>query len=233
MAKFIVVHSVKVATDFTPETFGRLTTIGPKFRLPVGKRGMRKSFQVSQCQCGNVIMTEHSSLRTANSKSCGCLRVDHAIRNGKNSKVHGMLQAPEYSPWQSMIQRCVNANNIGYANYGGRGIRVCDRWRKPDGQGFLNFLNDMGPRPSSRHTIERNHMNLDYCPENCRWATYKEQARNKRNNTTVTYNGKSQCIAAWTEELGLKRTTISARLKSGWSVEKALTTPLRHKKINT
>jgi hypothetical protein len=130
-------------------------------------------------------------------------------------------KSPMYRVWLAMTERCRNPNNRKFAIYGGRGIRVCERWLV-----FKNFLADMGERPSSMHTLERRDNNGNYEPGNVRWATYKEQARNTRTNRLLTFNGKTQCAAAWEEEMGLRRGAIRQRLdQDGWSVEKAITTP--------
>lgn len=132
---------------------------------------------------------------------------------------------PLYRVWGAMKERCENQNNRGYRRYGGRGIKVCERWRSS----FENFMMDMGPRPEGqRYTVERVDTNGDYEPSNCRWATYKEQARNKRDNRLITFNGQTKCAAEWEEELGLRRGAVLRRLdQHGWSVEKAITTPRR------
>ena len=228
MAEFIVVHSVKVATDFVPETFGRLTTIGPIFWLPVGSARKHRKYQVCQCVCGNIVSLSVANLVTSQTQSCGCL---HKERLRQRLTKHGRSHTREHVAWTCLIQRCYNPNDCGYANYGGRGIRVCGRWLEPDGQGFINFIQDMGGRPSKGHSIDRIDVNSHYCPENCRWATRTEQNRNQRTNHVLTFNGKTQCLAAWTEELGYHKDLIRNRLYLlGWSVDKALQTPPRSPK---
>jgi hypothetical protein len=127
-----------------------------------------------------------------------------------------------------MIYRCTNSNAKNYKDYGGRGITVCDRWLGKNG--FINFLIDMGEPPGPGYSIERINNNLGYFKENCRWATPKEQARNTKRNHLITYNRKTQCIAAWAEELGMKYHAILARIKRGWTIEKTLMTPLQHRR---
>lgn len=228
MAEFIVVHSVKVATEFVPETFGRLTTIGPKFRLPVGTQGLHKFFQVCRCECGNLTVVGVPDLRAEHTRSCGCLFLEQLT---DRMTTHGRTHADGYSSWANMIQRCTNPNYDSYHNYGGRGIRVCDRWLEAPG-GYANFFKDMGERPSKRHTLERKLVNGDYTPENCKWATIEEQARNRRDNIMLTYKGKTQCRADWEAELGKRRHFIRDRMKRGWTLEQAIETPLgqRNKK---
>ncbi len=126
-----------------------------------------------------------------------------------------------------MVQRCYDVGKSNYRYYGGRGIRVCERWQGKDG--FVNFLADMGEKPTPKHTIDR-HPNKDgdYEPGNCRWATMKEQSRNTRRNRMLNFQGKTQCVSAWEEELGFPRDVVKHRIgKLKWSVEDALTKPLR------
>ena len=221
MAKYIVVHSVRVATEFVPETFGRLTTLGPKFRLRRDRRWGGKVYQVCSCCCGNATVVAAEDLRSGHTKSCGCLS-----RETPPARTHGRTGTPEYICWSAIQQRCYYIKHKDYDNYGGRGIRVCDRWLDPE-NGFLNFLEDMGPKAHKNLSIERELVNGDYCPENCRWATVEEQAYNKRNNINITFEGKTQCIAAWAEELGIQYATLRSRIVRGWPVDKALNTPLK------
>jgi hypothetical protein len=225
MSDYIVVHGIRIAKTFEPETFGRLTTIGPRFLVPVGS-GFFVAKQVCICQCGNMTITSTNDMRTGTTKSCGCLSREKARQKCIETKTkHGMAGTPTYTIWKGLKKRCYNEKTEAYRNYGGRGIRVCDRWLDPE-NGFVNFLEDMGERPSDNHEVDR-YPNQDgnYEPGNCRWATHTEQARNKRNNKLLTHNGKTQCVAAWAEELGMRQTTISDRLRRGWSVEKTLTAP--------
>lgn len=138
---------------------------------------------------------------------------------------HGGFQLSEYRIWQSMKDRCRNSNNVGYPNYGGRGIKVCDRWLDSE-HGFENFLEDMGPCPGPGYSIERKDNDGDYCPENCVWATRLEQANNRRTNVLLEYQGKLKTIAEWARLYRINSNTLWSRLARKWSVEKALTTPL-------
>jgi hypothetical protein len=124
-----------------------------------------------------------------------------------------------------MKDRCYNPNNKQFVDYGGRGIKVCDRWAIPSG--FQNFLEDMGRRPSSDHSLDRIDVNGDYCPENCRWATRKEQCRNKRSNKLLTWKGRTQCMSQWADDFAISYVCLKSRLRRGWSTEKALTTPTK------
>jgi hypothetical protein len=122
-----------------------------------------------------------------------------------------------------MKTRCENPDSKHYRHYGGRGIKVCERWAS-----FENFLVDMGKKPSRRHSIERDDVNGDYAPDNCRWATMDEQANNRRNNHPIEFRGKTQNMTQWARELGLSEDMVERRINLlGWSYEKALTTPHR------
>jgi hypothetical protein len=225
MSDYIVMHGIRIAKDFVPETFGRLTTVGPAFKIRQPDR--RRWFSVFLCECGNYFVSRMDSVRAGKTQSCGCFHKETAAVQGKANTVHGHCRRiggrnSQHNIYTGILQRCTNPNNARYADYGGRGIRVCDRWCEPNGQGYINFLTDMGKRPSDSHEVDRIRNNGNYEPSNCRWATSTEQNRNKRNNVNLTYNEKTQCIAAWTQELGLSRNTIRNRIKRGWPIEKVL-----------
>jgi hypothetical protein len=133
-------------------------------------------------------------------------------------------KTPEYKPWESMRARCNNPNRPCYDRYGGRGIKVCERWND-----FSNFLEDVGPRPSPQHSLDRYpNVNGNYEPGNVRWATPKEQARNRRNNHFLTFNEETHTIAEWEEIKGWKTGVIKIRLRYGWPLEKIFTEPVRN-----
>lgn len=128
--------------------------------------------------------------------------------------------------WRQMRTRCNNPNDGGYRRYGGRGIRVCDRWAS-----FQPFLEDMGARPSLQHSIDRIDNDGDYTPENCRWATQSEQQSNTSRNRMLTHNGVTLTMAEWARRLGMNIQTLHMRLTAqGWSTEKALSTPVGNRK---
>lgn len=143
--------------------------------------------------------------RNYTGKNNSCYRHGHATGLKNGNKIQG-----EYRVWLKMRERCISPSAVGYENYGGRGIKICDRWIGKDG--FSNFLTDMGNRPSPKYSLDRIDNNGNYEPENCRWATRIEQNRNSRNNTILTYNGRSQCIAEWAEEFGLNYETFLSRI---------------------
>lgn len=135
-----------------------------------------------------------------------------------NTKAH-----PLYWIWHGMKKRCHSPRDPSYPNYGGRGIRVCESWRTS----FLQFVADVGTRPSAAHSIERIDNDRGYEPGNVRWATVLEQSRNRRTNRILHHDGKSMCVADWATELGMSRWVLKARVKTGWSTERALTQPVR------
>jgi len=129
---------------------------------------------------------------------------------------------PEWLCWSSMISRCYVVKNHDYPWYGARGITVCDEWRE-----YVNFLRDMGRRPSSKHSLDRIDNNGNYCKENCRWVTREQQMRNRRNTLQATFCGQTKPLITWCEQLGLRYKSVFARLKNGWTIEHALTTPIQ------
>jgi len=143
-------------------------------------------------------------------------------------KKHGKSRSAEYKCWDGIVQRCTNNKYHSYSNYGGRGIRLCNRWSK-----FENFYADMGSKPSENHSIERIDNEQGYEPSNCRWATSTEQARNRRSNHTLTHDGRTQCVQAWAEECGINKVTLLCRIRAGWSVSKAVSTPPRKYRSKT
>ena len=134
---------------------------------------------------------------------------------------HGLWGTPEYRTWQMMKDRCLNKNGKRYADWGGRGITVASEWVND----FQAFLAHIGRRPSPRYSIDRIDNNVGYMPGNVRWALRLQQMRNTRRSRIVTVNGKTQCISAWCEELGIEPDAVWSRIKKGWSEERALLTP--------
>lgn len=129
-------------------------------------------------------------------------------------------KSPTYQSWKGMIQRCTNPKAQGYQHYGGKGVTVCERWRR-----FANFLEDMGERPSKGHSIDRKQSSGNYEPANCQWSTSIEQHRNTSRNKMLTHEGQTMPLSAWAELKGISASTLWNRLAEDWSIERALTTP--------
>lgn len=152
-------------------------------------------------------------------RNAGRKRPDLAERN-RLSATHGKTGTKTYDTWRSIKQRCCNPSSKDWPNYGARGITICDDWA----DSFLNFVKDMGERPQGM-TIDRIDVNKGYSKDNCRWATPEVQSNNRRTCVYVEFNGKSQSVADWAKEVGIERKTLEYRIRTGWDVEKALTTP--------
>lgn len=180
------------------------------------KRDRRAEFL---CGCGKITETFINSVVSLHIRSCGCGRVD---ASRKTHRTHGKTKTVEHRTWSHIRQRCINPNDGAYKYYGARGIAICERWNS-----FENFLEDMGLRPAGSYSIERDDVDGPYSPENCRWATGVEQANNKTNNFFLNYNGEKLSITQWARRFGIKMLTLRFRIKKGWSIEKALTTPVR------
>lgn len=191
--------------DLSGQSFNLLTAICRLELHPLCKRWL------CRCACGNfrVYKPHHLKLQ----QSCGCVKKSQI---GNAARTHGWSSRSQYRAWLTMRSRCTNPKNADYKRYGGRGIKVCDRW-----QVFENFLADMGECPVGL-TLDRIETNGNYEPGNCRWATNHDQHRNKSSNVNLTFNGKTQCCADWANELGLSRNAISKRYRKGLPVEQIL-----------
>jgi hypothetical protein len=170
-----------------------------------------------KCDCGVEHVSFFGDVWRNQVTSCGCYRLE-AIKRGLHA-THGHFHRSEYAIWNSMVGRCHRPKDSNFHRYGARGIEVCERWRKS----FENFFADMGPRPSPTHSVERRDNDGDYEPNNCRWATPKEQGRNRRNNRRHDYQGLSLTGPEWAERVG--KPVVAGRLERGWTVERAITQP--------
>ena len=214
---------MRKAKDLVGETFGSLTVIKEveKYIHPSGS-----TTRMWECKCscneGTVKNYRADSLKTGKSLSCGCIRKSYPL-------THGMTGTLEFNIWRGMKYRCNNSNFSGYKYYGGKGIKVCERWE----ESFENFYQDMGKIPSENHSIERIKSNEDYTPENCKWATKLEQGRNTSFNHNIEYKGEIKCLSEWAEFLDMKYSTLSNRIQRGWTVERAFTSPIntKHRKL--
>jgi len=183
-------------------------------------REKNKTFATYKCECGEVIKLRKDR---ANKERFYCNTCSRKIGILTRYKDKSISKSPEHSVWRGIKSRCYNPNTEHYDCYGGRGIKMSDEWKYD----FSNFYRDMGPRPSSKHEIERIDNNGNYCVENCKWVTHQEELNNKRNNVFLEFNGKKQTVAMWEREIGVSKGVIYGRIfRYGWSVEKALTIPL-------
>ena len=165
-----------------------------------------------RCECGTEASVMASELKPERSKQC------RNCRNLRHGAARVNMQTKEYVTWCAVISRCCTATASKYRNYGGRGITVCQRWR----ESFEAFIQDMGECPSPKHSIDRINNDGHYEPGNCRWATMKEQARNRSSNVRFTISGHTRTLAEWAEVAGIKYGTLHSRLKRGWTIERAL-----------
>lgn len=197
--------------DITGQTFGRLTVL-----YRIHKCNKRHAYWLCVCKCGNLTEVRGSHLTGEKIKSCGCLLHDsHEPTYIKHNKTNTKL----YSVWSNMKDRCYNDKNHNYDDYGGRGIDVYSEWRN-DFMSFYNWAINNGYKEGL--SIDRIDVNGNYEPNNCRWATTKQQLRNTRKNIYFTINGETHCLSEWCEILDLKYETIRQRVARGWNIENAL-----------
>jgi hypothetical protein len=184
---------------------------------PAGSDGRMRLWNC-KCACGNTVALNRNQLRT--NRSCGCrLRARQAIGN----VIHGKKHTRTYLSWLAMKSRIFNPKNIGFANYGGRGIRIDPAWSQ-----FENFYADMGDRPPGM-TLDRLDVDGDYCKSNCCWSTRLTQSRNRRSNTYITYRGETHCLSEWCELLKLPYARTRDRINVfGMTFEDAISKPLRN-----
>ena len=203
-------------THFIAKQFGLLTVL-----RPIGAIDKVACL----CACGAEKIARISHLRSGSVKSCGCLL------KSKPKEVHGTHLASrtsEYKAWYGLVKRCNDQNHPAYKHYGGRGIYVCGRWLGDEG--FASFLMDMGKKEKG-YSIDRIDNNGPYSKENCRWASASIQANNRRTNILFSCLDKTLTLSEWSKVNGISCNTMRERIKSGWSVKEAITTPLRIKKV--
>lgn len=208
--------------DYTPGSrFGLLTLIE---EIPASEHRQA----VFRCDCGNEFFFALRPVARGDRKSCGCLPRGRK----KSTAPRAKKAAPEFDSeralrciWRCIIGRCEKPSCRAYPEYGGRGIRICDRWKT-----FENFAADMGPRPSPGHSVDRYpDNNGNYEPNNCRWATRTEQQNNMRSNVLLEFRGMVRTLAQWSSEIGIERSVLRTRMKLGWTTEQVLSTPVRPK----
>lgn len=189
-----------IASGYIGTRFGTRVCID---QFNVKKRGTKL---VLKCDCGRVSETYVSY---ANHGCIACVQVKHGYSpSGKRT--------PTYKTWRSMVERCGNPGHSGFDRYGGAGITICDKWKS-----FPGFLEDMGERPEGT-SLDRINNDLGYSKENCRWASYKQQQRNKRTNVMVTINGETKCVGEWSELSGISFQALRYRIARGWSEDRLL-----------
>lgn len=216
---------MKRYTDLAGRRFGRLVVVEPFGR----DKNNRAIIWKCRCDCGNVHHARSSSLNAGEVQSCGCLQRDIA---SQVNLTHGLSDREGYNNriyriWRNMKQRCSNPNAAKFELYGGRGIKVCDEWL--DYEPFHDWAMASGYRDDL--TLERVDRDGRYEPGNCIWASYKTQARNTGQNNLVTYKGETLPLVQWAEKAGIRYSTLRSRIFIyGWSVEKAIETPVRERR---
>ena len=205
------------------EKYGKLTVV--KTYMSPSPSGTARKRAVCNCDCGGAHDVCYYNLKRGNSR--GCPSCSSAAKGKSKEHIHYSSEdtkrdKPElykaYGIWRGMISRCTNPNHKSYSDYGGRGISVCDRWVNS----VDNFISDMGFRPSDKHQIDREDNDKGYSLENCRWVTATENARNKRDTVMLTINGTKKPMTEWAEQTSTAIKTIEARVKRGWSHERAV-----------
>lgn len=205
--------------DLTGHKFGRLTVKG------FSHSKNRKTYWHCQCECKNLIISRGDQIKSGITKSCGCYMKEVTQQLGYLRKKHGHSRSIEYDIWCHIIKRCEDENYCQYHHYGGRGITICEDWRKD----FMSFFNHVGPRPSQKHSIDRIDNSLGYQPGNVHWATASEQARNRRTNVLVTYNEQTKCLTEWADITGINFRTLLHRKNKGWCDNCIITKPVAKK----
>lgn len=196
--------------DITGKRFGKLTAIKRS-----GSDGSNAWWECV-CECGNKKILRLCHLQQGTTKSCGC------GPKGRHRSQHGMTDTRVYRIWRQMHQRCENQNAEGYHNYGGRGIKVDESWNS-----FPQFYADMGNLPSNKHTLDRIETNENYTKDNCKWSTWTEQHRNRRDNNLIEAFGEIKCLTEWAEEYKLPVSTLKNRIfRAKMPPEEALRAPL-------
>lgn len=210
--------------DLSGQTFGRLTAKGLAgyYHNPSGRRATKWQ---CECACGKIVEVIGTNLTSGHATSCGCFRLEQKTRawtthGHASGRIAGRrTKTSTYRSWLAMRERCRRESHEFFRLYGGRGITICEKWND-----FEAFLADMGERPPGM-CIERKDTNGNYEPENCRWATMKEQGNNRRNNRRLEIDGKIQTATAWSEKSGIDARTIIHRLNRGWEPKRAVFSP--------
>jgi hypothetical protein len=197
------------------DRYGRLTVLATY----VGANGRRMARV--KCDCGKSKNVQRSNLFSGHTQSCGCYRREQTSRAVRKHGHAWPQPSPTYQAWQSMITNCTLRSSGGWRNYGGLGVRVCQRWLGP--HGFEHFLADLGERPSAEHRLTRRNKGLHFTPANTYWATRRETDRNTRRNTMYRVGDREQCLVDWAAEYGIPKATLHYRVVTkGMSMRDAL-----------
>ncbi len=216
--RFFYENNMKV-NNLVGRRFTRLEVLE---RAGSDKKGNAK--WLCKCECGNIITVLGNNLKRGTTQSCGCLHIERAK---EANTIHGHYYERLYGVWRDIKDRCYNENNKEFFGYGGRGITVCDEWVK-DFQAFYDWSMANGYKEGL--TIDRINNDKGYSPDNCRWANMKTQSNNRRSNHLITYNGKTQTIAQWADEMEISYDALVARItKYHWTIERALTEPTKRR----
>jgi hypothetical protein len=208
-------------SDFAGQIFGRLTAVSKHHKAANGRM-----LWLFACECGAEKVADPNEVKRGSTRSCGCL-ANEQRKNAAQKQTHALSRSSmprERKSWEMMIARCHDPEQVSYKNYGALGIRVCARWLNS----FENFVMDMGKRPVGM-TLDRIDGSADYCLENCRWATRKEQANNRRTNHRITIDGETKTIAQWADHLGMNSHVIRSRIYKGMQDHDAVLKPLRQR----
>lgn len=195
------------------QRFGRAVAL-----RKVGKNKWGYVLWEMRCDCNNTFVSVSRDISSGDTKSCGCYKSDiTSARNFRHGHCGGEFNR-EYRIWTGLKTRCYNPKHYSYRHYGGRGIKVCDSWRND----FDQFLRDMGPAPSIKHSIGRINNDISYSKDNCEWQTQSQQARNTRRSHWLEAHGKRMVLKDWSEEIGVSPAAIRKRLSRGKTPEEAL-----------
>lgn len=187
------------------DRFGLLTVLNNTVKIKITPTNKKVYTIQLKCDCGNIVDICKNRLKSGNVRSCGCLHKQVVTTQG------GLKHTKAYSAWRGVISRCHSEADQAYPFYGARGIYVCDRWRTS----ILNFIEDMGEKPSTKHSLDRIENDKGYYKENCRWATKEEQSRNKRGLKWITHNKLTFIQGDWAKMLGISKQYLSEKLKKG------------------
>lgn len=205
--------------DLTGKRYGRLVVLN-KAAPHVQPNKLKRTMWLCKCDCGSQYIAYGANLQSNHTQSCGCLQKERAR---ESATTHGKSHTRLHRTWRHMVERCTNPNVRNYSDYGGRGITVCEEWRKFDN--FYQWAMQNGYYEDL--TIDRINNNGNYEPNNCRFTDLTVQANNKRTNHLMTANGETKTLTQWANELGISYITLLYRVRRGWSDEKAINTPAR------